>query len=80
MSGGEIFASSYTTSTSATIIGLVDNTYTRRVYAIDKLGNTGTWSNIRSFTTDTIVPTVPELLYPNNAEIFYTSGRDFLWS
>jgi len=59
---------------------LIDNTYTRQVYAIDNLGHTGELSNIRTFIIDTIAPTIPELLAPDNAHIFYTGNIDFLWS
>ena len=45
-------------STGATVTGLTENTYYRRVYAYDVLGNTGTRSTTTPFNIDMTIPIV----------------------
>ena len=49
---------------------LSDGTYYWRVKAIDKAWNEWEWSNIFSFTVDTIAPAKPEMWVPTTGEIY----------
>ena len=51
---------------------LVDGEYTRRVYAIDNVGLTGTLSDEWTFTVDTIKPTATVEYIPSGTG--WTSG------
>ncbi len=55
-----------TTNTEYTSATLSDNTYFWKVRAQFPLGNWGYWSEVRSFTVDTIAPSAPSLVSPLN--------------
>ncbi|MFC2058568.1 hypothetical protein ACFLTS_02855 [Chloroflexota bacterium] len=61
------------------LVPLPNDTYYWRVEAVDGAGNEGAWSEVWTFTVDTIAPAAPILLSPpNGALIPYTPTLD--WS
>jgi hypothetical protein len=70
---GIVRYSGFVAGTSKSLSNIPDNTYTRRIYAIDKLGNTGGRSDTWDFRIDTTKPTADVEYTPTSGT--WTSGN-----